>query len=816
MTLIRSETTRRLEEMRGGQILSRASALALLAVLTGAQVPVAAQSTGQPQGQSQESAASDIPQLEEIVVTSRRYEETVQDVPMALNVLTPDFIEKQRVTTIDEIMAITPGATFTFFNKVNPEASIRGIQTATPGNATSESGVQLLVDDVVVSKDFMRARPLFDLERVEVLRGPQGTAFGRNASLGAVHFVTKRPTRDFEAGVKATAGVRDLFEADGYISGPLSDSLSARFAFNFDTFSGDTEDAITGQGLGGTENFAFRASLLYEPTSRFSVFLKGEYFQDNDESPVRRSADPSIPQILAIDDPRRCSNSPEDPDCFIVPNMPPFPITFQDPDDPFKTVVSDADLFFNREVWSLSAEMVWEIADGINVTSVTAYQEGKSRGRQDILGTPVDIGFQDNSNSGWTLSEEIRIDNQASGDRFRWLAGFFYLADEENRLETNRFFVPAPGNPQAEPPFGFPRVPTEIVVGDQKGRTEPSIAFFGELNYDITPRLTVTYGGRWTQDKKNNRGSARGFGFAPIIAGLEGCAPPFVSIVCASPEDPAGFDPVFASRTFDRYTQKGSIEYQVAEGHMLYALASQGWRSGGFQPDARTSEAAEIPFEPERTLNFEWGWKGEIAQRVQFAVNGFWMQLKNTQVNQFIQAGTGFFQLFSNAGKIRSVGFEGEFTWAVTPDFRIGGTGAAFDVEFQDTSLNLQAGQDPIVLDGTRPDGAAEWTASAFGEYDVHIPGGSTVSTRVDLTARSNVFDDVGEQPDRVRPSLTQIGARMTWTSPDQRFDVSVWGRNLNEDEDIFNIGPSQANTLQPPVQFGNRRTIGATASFRY
>lgn len=134
--------------------------------------------------------------LEEIVVTSRRYEESIEDAPVSVNVMSEDYIKANRITRADDLMEVSPGTTWESFSKMQPVASMRGVIAPTPGNASSEASIQTVSDKVVITKDSMKYPTLYDMERIEVMRGPQGTAFGRNASVGLIHFVSNRPAQD--------------------------------------------------------------------------------------------------------------------------------------------------------------------------------------------------------------------------------------------------------------------------------------------------------------------------------------------------------------------------------------------------------------------------------------------------------------------------------------------------------------------------------------------------------------------------------------------------------------------------------------------
>jgi len=756
-------------------------------------------------GAHAQEATNDEPVLEEIVVTARRYAEKLSDAPLAINVMTDNYLIDQRVESVRDILELTPGASFVSFSKAQPEKSMRGVVAPTPGNSSSEQSIQNVVDGLVITKDFMKSGPIYDLDHVEVLRGPQGTTFGRNASIGLIQLISKKPTREYEAGLNATAGNGRDYETDGYISGPLSEDWSGRFAFNFDTQDGPTESISTGRGLDGDSNFAFRGSLIYDPDSSFSAYLKVEYSEDNDEAPVRRGNDCTKP---TIDGPRAFAPLPP-PLSF---QHPPYSITFIDSCDVFKTEIStDRNFFFKRHVLTTTANISFDVAEGITVTSITGYMDGGDNGLADVLGTPVNIVFQKIHNDGWLFSEETRIDNHAQGERYRWLAGVYYLHDEEDRFEQNQFFQ---GNS-----LPFPRVPSFLAT--ISSNETDSIALFGELAYDLSDKVELAASGRWTHDQKDYLYSVEASGFRPVIAGVTGCTPA-VGIVCGSPANPVGFDFIPVKDSWSDFSGRVSLQYHVDDDNMLYALWSQGFKSGGFQPDARTAAAARISFKPEHSNNYELGWKTNIAGRARIALTAFYLQNKGNQTVTLIPVGAGFTGLISNLGAIRTKGIEGEWTWLINSSFRTGGSVSLMDPTLHNTVLTVGVDNNgnPVLddLSGQRPEVAPRWTATAYMEYEYVYPGGSTLTVRGDFIGRDRVFDDFSERATRarIRPTLTNLGLRITWLSPDGKYRIMGWGENLNQDFDIENIGPSQPNTLQLPFGFSRKRTYGVTASVRY
>jgi len=706
------------------------------------------------------------------------------------------------------VIQFTPGATFIGFNKTQPEYSIRGISQRSEGSSL-ESAVVTVIDDVPVSKDILKNPAMFDMARVEVLRGPQGTAFGRNASAGLVHMVTNRPSFDFEARVTAGAGSHELGETDGFVNIPLSDTVATRIAYNFDKYDGYTESVSTGKGLNGQRNLAVRGSLLFEPTERFSAFFKAEYNDDDDETPVRRSRSCEVPQLAGVDRPDLRAE-------FAPPGHPPWPETFFDPCDEFKTEISDGDFFLEREMLTLTGELNWEFADGYRVTSVTGYIDGETDRLQEAHGTPENVLWQRGVQDAEIFTQEIRLDNHGTASPLRWLGGFIFLHDEHDWFNENQFFQEgAAGRPDTRA--------TRV----QFNETD-SFAFFGEASYDITEQLTATFGGRWTRDEKDAELLHTGFGFGGPIAFLDGCTffPPGGQFICGDANNPAGFaDPVPVSDSWEDFMAKASLDYRINADHMVYFLFSQGFKSGGFQVEPPNPDAARISFDEELSNNFEIGWKGEFGGRARLSLTGFLLDYDDLQLLQFEDTGTGFFQIIRNAGSARTIGLELEGTFLLTPNFRIDVTGALQDPELT-ADVDITGDGMPDPTDGIRLDNAATWTATVAAEYDFHLDGGSLLTLRTDYRGRSDVWDDIinreltqpgpSEKPMRLRPDAHVFGARLTWQSANERYSATVWGQNLTEEEEIFNIGPPQPNTIDRPTLFGTPRTYGGSFSIRF
>ncbi|GEQ98535.1 TonB-dependent receptor [Iodidimonas gelatinilytica] len=744
--------------------------------------------------------------LEEITITAQRYARRVQDAPVSVTAMTADYMVKQRINTADDVIQFTPGATFVGFNKTQPEYSIRGISSRTEGSSL-ESAILTVIDDVPISKDILKNPAMFDMQRVEVLRGPQGTSFGRNASAGLVHLVTQRPTFDFSGRISAGAGSHERYETDGYINVPLSEKLAARVAYNFDTFDGYTESISTGKGLDGQQNFSIRGSLLFHPTDRLSLYFKAEYNKDDDEAPVRRSRNCEIPQVIAGSDVALR-------DQFAPPGHPAWATTFFDPCDPWKTEISQGDFFIDREMVNLTGEIAWEIAEGYNITSVTGYVDGDVDQLQDAHGTPENVLFQRGVQTADIFTEEIRIDNHSTDSRLRWLAGFMYLSDDHDWFSENQFFQNGGAGRPDTRDTKFTTTQTD------------SIGIFGELSYDLTSKLNVTVGARWARDEKDGTIVHTAFGFGGPIAQIQGCNfdPPF-QFTCGNAANPVGFStPVVVNDTWKDLMGKASLEYQFNDDHMLYALFSQGYKAGGFQVEPPSAEAAEISFDEETSNNYEIGWRGSFGNRARLSVTAFLLDYNDLQLLQFRNTEQGFFQIITNAGGARTIGLEVEGTFLITPNLRLEIGGALQDPQLT-TDVDITGDGIPDPTDGFRLDNAPIWTTTIAAEYAFDLEDGSVLTLRGDYRGRGDAWDDIinreltqvgSDKPMRLRPNANIFGSRLSWESADSRWIASLWVQNLFEEEEILNVGPPQPNTVDRPSMFGRPRTWGADISYHF
>ena len=775
---------------------------------------------------AQTEGASDDDALEQITVTSRRYAESLQDVPVSVNVMTDKFIDEQGIGDVSDVLNFSPGGSFTEFNKMQAEYGLRGVSSQSEG-AAGDSSVLTVIDNVPVSHEFMKNPSFFDMQRVEVLRGPQGTTFGRNASSGLVHLVTARPEFDTSGGVTLDVGDYGTVGAEAYITGGISDNAAGRLAVNFDSFDGYMKDTRSGADLGGQQNIAVRGSLLLNPSDAVQVYLKAEFNSDDDDEPaIRKGRDCTIEYQ---------GDFPED--SIVGAPQPPwtqYP-NWSDSCDPWETTISEptylGKFFLERDITNLTAEVSWDMSDDISLTSVTGYMSGDSDYLIDMHGGPNNSGFQATQNDATTLSQEFRLDNHGSGDALRWIAGVYLLSDEQTRKDQNIFYVEdAVGDPQH--PSGFR--PEGRDVKEQHNETS-SIGIFGELSYDFSDRVSGSLGVRWSEDEKDYEVAHYGWGWGGPIElltdTLDGAGNPVYECTfapagppdwgfrfCGTPADPIGFTtPVSTSNTWDNTSFRGSLQIQATDRVMVYGTVSTGYKTGGFQSEPTDPGLAQIPYDEETVTNLELGLKGEWGGVFRLNLAAFQTDYEDMQLFLFAPTPSGnYTQLTVNAADAEISGIEAEFVWQVTDMFQLSGSMASIDAELVNALIDTDGDTVPEDFGGTRPDNTVDFSATLVASLNIPLSNGSNIDLRADWRGNSDVYDDIGEDPDRLHESYNIIGARATWTSDDDRYAVSLWGKNLGEEAYTINVGPYQPNLNQLNFSYGAPRVIGATFSMEF
>lgn len=545
--------------------------------------------------------------LEEIVITARKRAESIQDVPITVNVLSEKTLRERGIDDIELVEEHTPGLTLDVLGGTRARPTIRGIGSDETGPGGDPS-TGVFLDEVYLGRSGQQAVDAFDIQRVEVLKGPQGTLFGRNVVGGAVSFITNKPTDELGGRASFTIGEFGTFESDGHINLPASDQLKFRIAYSTKDNTGYGENEFTGSALADTQRRSIRAHALYEPSDSTSFLLTLNYTDDDANGTVGNTH-----RLNGVD---------------------------ISGDDPF-TNRAEIDGFSERELFGITLKSEIELNDSLTFTNVSSYQSIEEGFLDDIDGfnrienpeiVNVDLGFTDDATS---FSTESRLSGETG--KLNWTAGVYYSEDDVDGSVILR--IDGTGAANVDEAFD-----TDLFF-TATGETE-SIAIFAEGTYALTDQLNLTAGVRYTEDTKDFTGSFFAAGGA-------------VEVRTESIEDV----------TFDDTTWRLALDYKLTDDILLYANVSTGFKSGAF-PLISTVEGQFItPLEPETATNYEIGVKADFLNGLlRTNLTLFTQDFEDLQIISVSSSGDND---SLNAPEADIDGFEADLTAFLTPNFSI-------------------------------------------------------------------------------------------------------------------------------------------------
>jgi iron complex outermembrane recepter protein len=736
----------------------------------------------------------------DIIVTARRREESLLDVPVAITAYSGEALERTGAIDITDISNTTPNVTLETSRGTNSTltAFIRGVGQQDPV-AGFESGVGLYLDDVYLNRPQAAVLDIYEVERIEVLRGPQGTLYGRNTIGGAVKYVSKKIGD--EPMLKAKANLGTYKQADAVVSAsvPVGDG-TLRFGGSLArlTRHGFGSNLTTGQENYNKDVWAGRLTSEVHADGFFAR-LSGDYTKDKSNA---RGGHRLIPGLV--------SNTPVLADEF---------------DSRGALITPTQDV----EAWGVSLFMEGQLNDALTVRSISAYRKDDSATPIDFDALPavdVDVpAFYNNKQ----FSQELQVLIASGG--FNGLIGAYYLNAESRTV----FDVRLPGTVTA---LTFGNVDTDTA------------AIFGDFTYDFNDMFAVSVGGRYTWDKRTSQVQRNVYlGSSPFFGGT--------SAPLVRQTDFRG------SANFKEFTPRASIQFKPADNHNLYASWSKGFKGGGFDPRGVGTAAPDLngngrngaqgdqddiynflSFDPETVTSYELGYKGALFDRAfTYALSAFRANYTDVQIPGSVGAVVGGIQTFvgitTNAGKARISGLEFEGTLTARdvgiPDSRLGltVTGGYIDAEYKrfidSRGLN--------VADRRAFQNTPKWTVSETLSYNVPVGGGS-INASTTLAYRSKVqqFELANALLDQ--PGMTLWDASLVWNSADDRFTLGLHGRNLtnkryivsgytflsqNPDTAVLNRNPLTGKFISTlgaegiaTAYYGNPRQVFLTAGVKF
>ncbi len=728
------------------------------------------------------SAVAQGGQLEEVIVTSNYREENLQDVAVAVSAISGDELNDAQIFGPTEIALRVPGMAYAEFAPGQAIISMRGVSSADDG-AGMDNSVVMFLDGVYVGSLASISQEMFDVERIEVLRGPQGTLFGRNAIGGAISVSTLKPSQETNIRAEASIGNEGNLRYQGLISGGLTDTLSGKLVYNHREHDGYVENIILGIDQQDEDITSYRGQLRLE-LDNMDWLLSADYMEDERQDmgrvPIFGNGRDTVERYEAWGG------------------------DFRKVAAPAGTTAEGGGSYRETSGVSLQGDIM---LDGGTFTTITAMRNAKTDwGMASIgVGIPVEI-LDDIVQDIDTLTQEFRWTSDLSGN-FNYVAGLYFLQEDTERTEQFRLLMPFDTTGAIFTDPGTQQWARANDIGNEvssQDNSTTSYAAYFQGDYDLSDALTLTVGLRYTYDEKEttstsvNCGNAAGQdGYPEYCTGVEGS----LSII------PETFT-VTAEDSWSDVSPKAVLTYNASDDVMWYGSVSWGFKSGGFGGAPGTPEQASTPVDPENVVNYEVGMKGDFLNRtLRFNAAAFYMDYTDLQVVRFGPTldNPNFGQFVTeNAGEAEITGIETEFTWAPSDVFRLSGTYAWLDTSVSDLLIN---GVDPTQVPGNSDDlrQAPENKYSLTAVYDIPLSGGSMISLRADYMHTDEQINDYLNQ-NTIIDEFDLVDARMSWTSADSTWTVALWGKNLTDEEYIshsYTIGPGVIGTWGAPRLYG-------------
>ncbi|RIV85874.1 TonB-dependent receptor [Aurantiacibacter zhengii] len=713
--------------------------------------------------------------LDTIVVTAQRRSEALQEVPIAVSALNAERIREAGFSDVEDLTSTVPNLSVSaLWGTSNPKIFMRGIGNNN-FNQTAESKVAVYLDQVYLSAPSGQLFQMFDLDRIEVLRGPQGTLYGKNATGGAISVYSQLPDDEFEGYARAGYGNYDAIDLEAAVTIPMSETLSARVAGTWTKRDGYVLDLATGDYVNDADQWAARGILRWQPNAGVDIALNfhgGASDATNNNSVHRGIFDPAQ---LAMGNLVRLSAEE------IIAREGVDALGYRDDNpDPYVNTYGN-DTFGDIELFGISLVGDFEIGNTL-LTSVTGYENSKRSVLQDGNGAPSTIFTINWGPSEFeSISQEFRLASQNDGN-FNWLVGVFGFHETG---EVDNFYN------LADISFALGGIEAFDQAYTQKTDT---LAAFAQSTVGLTDRLNLTVGARINYEKRTIDHQS----FATTEAGVSLLPGPL-------------FD-LDLSESWTEWSGRVALDYEITPDIMAFASVNRGFTSGGFNTGAFNDPlGAERVFDPETVVSYEAGVKSTLlGRRLRLNVTGFIYDYSNLQVFTFTPSGLQFIENASNA---RVEGVEVEVQSRPFDNLELGASVGLMSSEYRDFTRDLGGVTED--LSGNRLIGAPNSQFNVVGKYTVPVSAGD-FWVRGDFTYTGNRYYDERELEEiSSEGATTNLNASIGFTDIDERIELSLWARNLTNEVNIIDILDVGLFGYQN-VWYNMPRTYGVSLEYRF
>ena len=815
--------------MMGTNLFARAALLAGTAMALVVTPAYAQDAAGSSAEAVAAAATPDDPALDsgEIVVTARRRAESLQDVPIAVTAYSGAQLENQGAVDITDISDTTPNVTLETSRGTNTTltAFIRGVGQQDPV-AGFEAGVGLYLDDVYLNRPQAAVLDIYDVERIEVLRGPQGTLYGRNTIGGAIKYVTRRLPNRLTANLRANLGTYKQADLIASASTPISDGLRIGGAIARLGREGFGDNLVTGASNYNKDIFAARGTIEFEPSAAFSIRVSGDY--TDDQSAARNGHRLIVGQLSGA------------------------PIL----DDVYDTRAGLISPKQQVRAYGGAVHAEYELSDALTIKNIAAYRKDKSQAPIDFDSLPsadVDVPAIYRNKQ---FSNEFQL--LYEGSRLQGVAGVSYL-----NANANNVFDVLLANTS---PVALPGL-TAATFGDVDTKTW---AVFADATYAFTDQFSLALGGRYTNDKRS----------ATVIRAnyLRGPSPALGGTGTQLGALTSNFE---GKKTFKEFTPRASLSFELNDQNTFYVSYSKGFKGGGFDPRGLSTAAPDVDgngtrsadeifdyflFEPEKVTSYEAGYKASLFdRRLRFALAGFIADYKDVQVPGSVGAVINniptFVGVTTNAGKASFKGVEAEVVAALyrsadrSSQLNFTGTLGYLDAQYDEFVTNVanfdangnatpgSRAQPVDVADFRRIQNTPKWTTSGTLDYSTPVGAGEVFASTT-VSYRSKTFQFETPSPFLDQNGYALVDASLVWKSTGG-VTIGLHGKNLLDKEyrtsgyqflnvnpvtgdPVLSVAPASPNFNRPGVSpslgregvvtafYGNPRQVFLSLGYKF
>ena len=776
--------------------------LALCGVAAAALMPGAApaQTASSPASVAADSQAAGA--ADEIIVTAQKRNESINSVPASIVAATGAQLAARGITEVRDLDKLVAGFTYTESQNGTPIYTLRGVgfsDTSIGGRPT----VSIYNDEAPVPFSIETRGAQLDLERVEVLKGPQGTLFGQNATGGAINYVAAKPTDHFEAGITLGAARFDTIKAAAFVSGPLSDTLRARIAVD-QSYQGDWQRSYTSNAELGAGRFLTGRTLLdWTPDSRLSIRLNLNGFHDtrDQQAPQLINVNPSVPPAVGL-----------------VPGLANYPHA------PANARAADwyapQDFYRNNTFIQANGRIDFELTPAVKLTSLTSYSHYKQDQRFSNTGTNLPTYVRSRGKVD-TIFQELRVAGSLAG-RGNFILGANY---ERDKVFQGSDITQQGGTIQYSfVGLGLPVFTNFFESTDQKSR---SGSVFGNLDYKLTDTIRVQGGVRYTKSRTEFTGcsydsgdgvaSADFIGFYNFLRGRAGlpALPPAPPGACLT--SGPNISPLLADNTLREHnvSWRAGIDWKPTPATMLYFNVSRGFKQGNF-PDLGATQVEQYSAATQEQLtSYEAGFKTH-ALTPGLQINGavFHYDYRDKQVfGYFVDRVFGPINRLVNIPKSRINGAELEVSWRIVEGLTFNANGSYISSKILDGYTNFNALAQRQNFGGQPFPNTPKWSAAGSLDYRFPLSGAVYGFVGGDVTYQGATNSQLGQQPLTSVKAHTLIDLRAGVEAPDGKWRLSVYGRNITNEyywTAAYRITDTTVRYAGLPV------TYGVTAAYRF